>query len=275
MSANLLAVIVPSRGLMFSRTAEEIVKNLRGIPHQFYFSHRRPIPECFEVPTLQALENKNITHLLFIEDDMVLPDNTVWDMLSLDAEVVTCDYPVTKEGKGAVFADASGRVLYCGTGCTLIKREVFERLEAPYWRTDIRWTPLNYGKRVKLVGSMSNKVGYGLHDVTFGVRLAKAGIPITVAGRVGQRKLVALGKQGSNNGAHKIETWSKVKRDYQLKKILTQPLALGAKSALVTVDTPTGGVNVTPEHAKSLIKQGLATPIDAKGVIIDDLEVKW
>jgi hypothetical protein len=271
----MIAVILPSRGLIFSRTADEILQNLRSIPHKIYFSHGRPIPECFEVPTLQALDNRAVTHLWFVEDDMVLPSDTLSRLLEADVDVATMDYPVTKEGKGAVFADASGRVIYTGTGCILIKREVFDRLEAPYFRSDIRWTPLNYGKTVKLVGSMFAGDGYGLHDLTFGIKLWKAGIPIEVFGRVGQRKLIALGKSGSNNGAHKIETWHKVKKNYQLKKILSGPLAIGAMGALVTVDTPTGGVRVSKKHAANLIKQGLATPINDKGVIIDDLEVQW
>lgn len=271
----MIAVIYPSRGLVFSQSADELLWNMRGLSHQFYFSHRKPIPECFEVPTLQALDDNHITHLLYVEDDMVLPENVIADMYSLDKDVVACDYPVTEDGKGAVFSDPAGNVIYTGTGCLLVKREVFLQLDPPYFRSDIRWTPLNYGSTVKLVGSMFARSGYGLHDVTFGIKLWKAGIPIHVHRRIGQRKLIELGQSGTNNGAHKIEVWKKVKKDYQLKKIRSQPIALGARGALVTVDTPSGGLRVSPKHAQNLIKQGLATPIDEGRVIIDDLEVKW
>jgi hypothetical protein len=168
-----------------------------------------------------------------------------------------------------------GEVIYTGTGCLLIKREVFAKLSQPYFRADIRWAPLNYGTTIKLEGSMFNGEGYGLHDVSFGVKLYNAGIPIHVFGTIGQRKLRQLGKTGSNNGAHKIEEWHKVVKDYQLKRIKQFPLALGAKGELVTVDTPTGGVRVSKKHAKNLISQGLATAIDNTKVIIDDSEVKW
>ena len=269
-----VAVILPSRGLMFSRTAEEITRNLRGINYKLFMSHRKPIPDCFEQPTLKALEDPDITHLWLVEDDMVIPDNTLWDMLSEDKDVVACDYPVTKEGKGSVFR-VGGEIIYTGTGCLLIKREVFATLSQPYFRSDIRWTPLNYKPSVKLVGSMFGKEGYGLHDVTFGIKLYKAHIPIVVMSSIGQRKLLQLGKSGTNDGAHMIEMWSKVKKDYQYKKIMRDPLALGAKGELVTVDTPTGGVRVTKKHAKNLISQGLATPVDTTKVIIDDSEVVW
>jgi len=269
-----VAVILPSRGLMFSRTAEEVVRNVRTISHKFFFSHKRSIPMCFEIPTLQVLEDSTITHLWYVEDDMILPDNTLADMLSEDKDVITCDYPVTRDGKGAVLKIGK-EIVYCGTGCLLIKRHVFDKLEHPYWRSDIRWTPLNYGTTIKLAGSMFNGEAYGLHDVTFGVRLHNLGIPIVLYKTIGQRKLVELGKTGTNDGAHKIESWTRVKKDYQLKKIRSLPLATGAKGQLITVDTPTGGVRVSKKHAENLIKQGLATPIKNKGVAIDESEVIW
>lgn len=258
---------------MFSRTAEEIHRNAKDINHKFFFAHKLPIPTCFEVPTAQALADKSITHLLFVEDDMIIPDGTFWGMLNENKDVVTCDYPVTKEGKGAVFYDPDGNVVFCGTGCLLVKREVLENMNKPIWRTDVRWNPLNYGKTVKFVGSSNNDTGYGLHDVTFGIRLYQAGVPIHVYTTLGQRKLVRLGDSGTNNGAHKVESWFKVKPNYALKKIFTMPRAIGSKGELVTVDTPTGGINVTPKHAENLIKQGLATAIDNKRIIIDDSEV--
>ena len=269
-----VAIIIPSRGLMFSRTAEEILKNAKDVHHKFFFSHRRPIPDCFETPTHEALADETITHLLFVEDDMIIPSGTFWGMLNEDKDVITCDYPVTKEGKGAVLS-VGGEVIYTGTGCLLVKREVFDKLTKPYFRSDIRWNPLNYGKTIKLVGSMYKDGGYGLHDVTFGIKLYKAGIPIAVYGKLGQRKLVRLGKSGTNNGAHVTEDWLKLKKDYQFKKIMSMPLATGAKGALVTVDTPSGGVRVTQRHAQNLISQGLATAINEKQVIIDDSEVVW
>ena len=270
-----VGVVLPSRGLMFSRTAEEILANLKNIPHKIYFAHKLPIPDCFNVPTLQALEDETITHIWYIEDDMALPSNTLINMIYAHAPVVTCDYPVTKEGKGAVFRDKNKDIIFTGTGCLLVEREVFEKLPQPYFRSDIRWTPFNYGTTVKLVGRHVEGEGYGLHDVTFGISLYKHNIPIVQTDIIAQRKLIKLGQSGSNNGAHKIEMWQKIKKDYALKRILSGPLAIGARGMLITVDTPTGGIRTTLQHAQNLIKQGLATPINEKKIIIDDEGVTW
>lgn len=268
-----IAVILPSRGLIFSKTAEEVLNNLKGIPHKIYFSHRKPIPECFQIPTQEALKDPDVTHLWFVEDDMVLSPDTLKKLLDADANAVTFDYPVTKDGNGAVFYDKGGTVVFCGTGCLLVKRKVFDSIKQPFFTDTVRWTMNNYGEAVKLTGSYG-MTGYGTHDITFCIKLWNTGVKIKVIkGKLAQRKLVALGKSGSNNGQHNIEVWKKVVNNKRLKEIMSQPVALGAKSKLVTVDTPTGGVTTSQRHADTLVAQGLASYPPKRYTIIDDTEV--
>ncbi len=270
-----VGVILPSRGLMFSETADEILKNLKGIPHKIFFSHGKPIPECFTSPTNRALIDEDVTHLWFVEDDMVLKPNTLKKMLEADANVVTCDYPVTKDGRGSVFYDKGGRVVFCGTGCLLVKRRVFDNLRIPYFTDKVRWSVLNYGESIKLTASENpDGEGYGLHDITFSIKLWNAGVMIKVLPiKLGQRKLIALGKAGSNNGQHNIEVWKKIVKDARLKAIIKQPIALGARSKLVTVDTPTGAITTSQKHAINLVNQGLASHPPKRFTIIDDSDV--
>lgn len=270
-----VAVILPSRGLLFSQTADEILQNLKGVHHRFYFSHRQRLPDCFENPTLRALKDKDITHLWFVEEDMVLKPTTLKKMLQADANAVTCDYPVTKDGRGSVFYDNGGQVVFCGTGCLLVKREVFNSLKKPYFTDKIRWTMLNYGESVKMIAVQNKKTeGYGLHDITFCVKLWKTGVLIKVLPiKLSQRRLLNLGKAGTNDGAHNIEIWSKIVKNKRLKALQALPVALGATGKLVTVDTPTGGVNTTRKHAEKLVEQGLATYPPRRYTIIDDSEV--
>lgn len=271
-----VAVILPSRGLIFSETAEEILRNLKGIPHKFFFSHRRPLPECFEEPTLRALKDPEITHLWFVEDDMVLKYTTLKRMVEADANAVTYDYPITDDGRGSVFCDQGGNVVFCGTGCLLVKREVFDNLKPPYFTDKIRWTMLNYGEQIKLVGSKNKEGGYGLHDITFCLKLWKQGIKIKVLkGVLGQRRLVELGKTGTNKGQHEIEVWHKVVPNLRLKDLQAQPISIGARSKLVTVNTPTGDINASQRHADTLVRAGKASYKSKSYLIIDDSEVEF
>lgn len=267
-----IGVILPSRGLIMSETADEILQNLYlamgPIPHKFFFSHRQPIPECFEKPTNRALLDETVTHLWFVEDDMVLPPRILLEMLNLDKAVVTADYPVSKEGRGAVFK-IDNQAIFCGTGCLLVKREVFDELRKPYFRTDMRWNIKNYGDFLKMTVSRdSNLEGYGLHDVNFCMNLYHLNIPIhALPGKLGQRKLIALGKAGSNDGAHQIETWTKIKPDHLLKQVKKWPVL--PTGNLVSVMTPTGEINTSAAHARRLIKKGLATKMPRRKLVVD------
>lgn len=263
-----IGIILPSRGLIFSQTADEILRNVKGLPHKFFFAHKLPIPEAFERPTRRALNDKSITHLWFVEDDMVLEPDTLKRMLDMDKAVVTVDYPVSKEGRGAVFS-IDNQIVFCGTGCTLIKREVFDELRKPYFRTDMRWTIKNYGEFFKMtVSKTSNLEGYGLHDVNFCMNLHHLGIPIhALPSKLGQRKLLALGKAGSNDGAHKIEIWTKIKRNHLLNEVKKWPVMPSGN--LTTVMTPTGEVNVSRTHAKTLIRNNLASRMPKRKLVVD------
>lgn len=259
MSSNRVGVILPSRGLIFSQTADEILRNLEDINHRFFFSHRWPIPGCFEMPTREALEDKSITHLWFIEDDMVLQSDTLKKLLKADKAVVTIDYPINKQGRGSILADAGGKILITGTGCLLVKRAVLEEMKRPYFRTDIRWNIKNMGGSIKLTGAKTGQIdGYGLHDVNFSMNLHRLNIPIhCIGGKLGQRKLVALGKTGTNDGAHNIEVWTKIKKNHLLKQIQGYPIQPTGK--LVEVIAADRNILVSPKHAQTLIETGLAT----------------
>lgn len=254
-----VGVIFPSRGLCFSKTAEELLTNLKGYDYKIFFSHRQPIPDCFNKPVMYALDDSSITHILIVEDDMKIPKGTFKALFKDPSKaVVVADYPITKDGRGSVFRDADGRVLYSGTGCMLIKREVFDELKYPYFRTTTKWNVKNYGDHIKFFAKENkNNDGYGLHDITFCFELNQLNIPIHVIDKkLGQRKLIELGKAGTNDGAHQIEEWKKIIKDKRLKEIQSYPAEKTGN--LVTVVAGDKHLNVSEEHADKLIKAGKA-----------------
>lgn len=266
-----VAIILPSRGLMFSQTADEILRNVKNIDHKFYFSHGKPIPDCFEIPVKEALTDPEITHIWLVEDDMVIPPNTLKKMLDMDKAVVTANYPTTKRGDAAVLS-IKGRIIYAGTGCTLVKRVVFDELKKPYFRTDIAWIPKNKGDYIKFTAVKRAGEGYGYHDVNFFMNLFRLEIPVhKLPEPLAQRKLVALGKAGTNNGAHNIEVWKNPKKDryFTLKK----SLPVEESGALVPVLIDGKEILTSQSHAKTLIKKGLGTKPPQRAVVLDDSEI--
>jgi len=267
-----VAVIIPSRGLMHSRTAEEIVKNTQGVPHQKFFAHKLPIPECFEWPLRKALKDPEFTHIWFVEDDMMLPHNILREMLNaITTDVLTCDYPAAKDGRGVVFKAKDGQVVFGGLGCTLVKRKIFDKLEAPYFRTDVKWRPANLGTSILLTAGEGEPKPdeYGMQDVNFYMKLRQAGATFEVYPQIlGQRKLLALGQTGSNDGAHQIEQWEKVKPNFWLKHIAKFPKQPASK--LKTVVYPDGSqMNVGADFASKLVKEGRAELAKPSALIVD------
>lgn len=205
-SSENIAVIFPSRGLAFSKTCEELLENLQGFDYEIFFSHKRPIPDCFNEPLERALKG-SYTHFWFVEDDMILLKDTLKDLLKAKVPAICCDYPVSKEGKASVYRDPDNNAIYGGTGCLLATREFIEQYERPVFRTDIAWD-ISIGDRLEVTPRKVKGNLYGLHDVTFGLQAYERGTPIKVSDiRCGQRKLTALGRTGTNQGEHLIEVW--------------------------------------------------------------------
>lgn len=211
MKPSNIAVIFPSRGLAFSKTCEELLDNLEEHDYKLYFAHGKSIPHCFNIPLEQALRNRIHTHFWFVEDDMILPAGVLNDMLAMHEPAVACDYPVTEDGTSATCIDPDGTVLYSGTGCLLVTRAFINAYKRPVFRSDVRWQ-LRVTEGVELRPERSTGDVYGMHDVNFGLLAYMRGKPIKLCQtKCGQRKLLALGKPGTNNGAHNIMDWTKTK----------------------------------------------------------------
>lgn len=247
-----IAVIFPSRGTTYSKTVEELLRELKPYKHKIFFAHGLPLPECFNKPLTEALRaSEGYSHVWFVEDDMILPEGILSKLLADDKDAVSCDYPlVPHEPSGTILYSDKNTAFFTGTGCMLVKRHVFDKLPKPIFRSDIYWkfsVGVDGASFKAIPVSSMDKVAYGLHDITFGLLMYTKGMPIHVNRTpCGQRKLVKRGKEHDNDGAHEIveldnllrhdasRTWRLYKREYPWDGKLTE-VQLG-DGTMVTVE---------------------------------------
>jgi hypothetical protein len=193
----MIGVILPTRGLVFTEVEDAIDRELEGYPYKIYRSFTLPIPDCQNELVEKALAEYN-SHLLFIEEDVVIPEGGFEKLMLAKADIACIDYGV--EGWGCVTKNKEGEILWCGLGCTLINRNVFNNLDKPYFRSDIELR-LNDWKWVK---SPPDK--YGGQDIYFCTKAREKGFKIVQVEGIECKhlKLESLGQPGLNNGLHKI-----------------------------------------------------------------------
>lgn len=173
-----LAVVIPSRGLIHSRTIAAVHReaDATGWEWRIFWAHGRPIPACFNEPAAEAIQ-WGADRVWFVEEDMHLPPGILTDLAAAADRghaFAAADYPVTPAGTLAANRDGAGVVRYTGTGCLLADAHALNAL-LPFtadWQYAIR--------SGAFVREPAQPGAYGLHDVEFGMRLYNAGTPAHV-----------------------------------------------------------------------------------------------
>ncbi|PWU05326.1 MAG: hypothetical protein C5B43_03510 [Verrucomicrobia bacterium] len=142
-----------------------------------------------------------------------MPEGGLDRLLLADADIACIDYGVA--GYSCITKDKSSReILWCGLGCTLVKRKVFDTLTMPYFRSDIQLLLNNYPEEEWI---QAPKDAYGGHDIYFCIQARKAGFTIKqVEGECIHLKLDALGVPEVNYGLHNIGEKPSISKHQQL-----------------------------------------------------------
>lgn len=192
----MIAIVLPTRNLVFTEVEMAIEKMRKDYDIQVFRSINLGIPDSHNALTEQALA-ASPTHIFYIEEDTVPPIRALHDLLAAKADVAFIDYAINGWACAAKHPD--GEILWCGLGCTLVKREVFERLQRPYFRTD-KSLSLNEDTYFQWIDKLNK---YGGQDIWFFSQIREAGFKIQqVTGECKHMKIDALGTAGVNNGRH-------------------------------------------------------------------------
>lgn len=206
----MIGVILPTRGLVYTKVEQAIEELREGHEIKVYRSYDLQIPEGHNRLTKQALDD-GCEWLFYIEEDTVPPSGALEKLLQAHSNIACIDYGVS--GWGCVTRDTEGKVLWCGMGCTLVNRKVFQRLSYPYFRVDmslvleIEENELPVIKEWKKLPEeyIKNKQ-YGSLDIWFCDQARKLGFEIIqVEGECEHLELISLGKKEANNGLHIIK----------------------------------------------------------------------
>ena len=224
-------VCTPSRGLIHSRTVWAVDVNRReaaAAGHQdlgWVGSDDLPIPDCHERVTELGLAT-GADALFYVEEDMVPPSGALLAALELHADIAAMQYPVglpsgmvDVKGKAStgtfncLQASPGGIFDWCGLGCTLIDRRVFEALERPWFATDKTYEVWHFGNVMTERHIVDNPFDYGGEDVNFGQRVTALGFVIRqVPGIAGHALLLNWGTYATQDGRHGIVVRDQIER---------------------------------------------------------------
>jgi hypothetical protein len=192
-----IAVILPTRGLVFAEVEHFIEKQRGSYDITVYRSWNRTLPDAQNYLVEKALGDKP-DYLFFVEEDTVMPPDAL-DLLLLENSDIACiDYGVNGWSCTARERETK-ELLWCGMGCTLVKREVLEAMEKPYFRSDLSLR-LNDWKWVP------NREPYGQQDIRFCMMAREKGFKISQVPGVEAKhmRLDQLGRIETNKGLHQL-----------------------------------------------------------------------
>ena len=206
----MITCVLPTRGMVFTQVIEAFEEIKKRWSLRILMSHDLPIPDAHNFLTERALSYANTEYIFYVEEDTVPPTYGIDRMLALDSDIAFIDYGVNGWSCSAI-DKITNEILWCGVGCTLVKRKVFEALEKPWFRTD-KTLRLNDWKW------LDNPAKYGGHDIWFCMQARSKGFKIKRAnGECKHLQLNELGKKEWNNGLHNISEKPKIEKQQNIE----------------------------------------------------------
>ena len=163
--------VLPSRGLIFEKTIRSLKDNGIELKNLITVTGL-PIPDAQNECVRQAMKEYS-SYIWFIEEDMSIPEGTLKSMMKIDDAITAVDYPM--DNGSSTIRRKNGEIIWCGLGCTLVKRGVLKAIGDPWFST-------SYSRRIDEPFNLTrieNPNKYGGHDINFCMRARELGFTIS------------------------------------------------------------------------------------------------
>lgn len=226
----MIAILTPSRGLIFARTMESIVngmEEIRKAGHEvkFYTTWDLPIPNCFNKLVGQAIKD-GAKRIIFIEEDMYVFPKPFLKLAETEHDILTMQYNDKNGSPHGIVHYNEDEIIWAGLGATSVNPKIFEELGEPYFRTHVRYRNIkktksngkviteyeeiepakHYNRETNKWETKENPFIYGGQDIDFYTRARRLGYKVTLleTDKAHHFDLVELGKPHINAGCHVI-----------------------------------------------------------------------
>lgn len=139
MSDVKIITLLPTRGFVLTEVENAIDRELAANMQSpvIIRTHDLPLPLSRNFLVETALKQDWWTHALLIDDDVIMPKGALKEMLKAKADIAVANYPmhmkVGGKSTGTIVHDKDGSIAFAGLGCVLVSREVFEKIEQPWF----------------------------------------------------------------------------------------------------------------------------------------------
>lgn len=142
----MIAICIPHTGTIKTKTVFSLIRMLKNFPLEYRFLEvEGSVLHINRERLVQKAIELGATHILFVDSDMIFPENALSKLLSHDKDIIGTTYHtkglekiVTHkiQDKEISINEWHGELLKCtgvGTGFIFIKTEVFKKLKQPWF----------------------------------------------------------------------------------------------------------------------------------------------
>jgi len=208
-----IVAAIPTRGVIVTECIGSVLRELsqRADEWGITLGTNKPIPACHNEVVAQALKD-GADYVWLVEEDVIVPEGTLKKLLEADTDIVAADVPSRHVEGLTQIAKWKGKVYWVHTGCTLIKKEVFEKLPVPWFDNTYAYEFKVEEKEVVFnKKKLKEPEEYGGQDIHFSQTALAAGFIIKDIPVVCTHAVVKFGSKRED--LHSIKKLSTITKD--------------------------------------------------------------